>query len=74
MEPDQTSPMEQSDLGPYCLNIGYQSTADETADDNCLEFKLFMITRLHVRLSDHPFNSTEQHISESIVFVFFVIC
>ena len=34
MNPNQTAPIEQSDLGPYCLQHSYQSTpADERADD-----------------------------------------
>ena len=34
MNPDHTK--EQSNLGSYCLDLGYQSTlADERADANC---------------------------------------
>ena len=38
MKPDQTA--QQSDLGPFVCNIGYQITlVDERADDNCCEYR-----------------------------------
>ena len=40
MNPDQTAPMEQSDLGPYCSPLDYLRTiADEIADDKSRDLR-----------------------------------
>ena len=39
MDPDQTAPKEQSDLGPHCLQKWLlKSQADNKADDNCCDW------------------------------------
>ena len=40
MDPDQTAPKEQSDLGPQCLQKRLlKSQADDKADDNCCDWQ-----------------------------------
>ena len=40
MDPDQTAPNKQSDLGPHCLQKWLlKSQADDKADDNCCEWQ-----------------------------------
>ena len=40
VDPDQTVPKEQSDLGPHCLQIWLlKSQADDKADDNCCDWQ-----------------------------------
>ena len=39
VDPDQTAPKEQSDLGPHCLQKWLsKSQADDKADDNCCDW------------------------------------
>ena len=40
VDPDQTAPLEQSDLGPDCLQKWLlKSQADDKADDNCCDWR-----------------------------------
>ena len=40
MDPDQTAPKEQSDLGPHCLQkLLLKTQADYKVDDNCCDWQ-----------------------------------
>ena len=40
VDPDQTAPKKQSDLGPHCLEKWlFKSQADDRAEDNCCDWQ-----------------------------------